>query len=383
MSVRKRKWRTAKGERKETWVVDYFDQNGERHIETFSRKKDADERHATIKVDVRRGVHTAASKSITVAEAAEDWIEFVTLEGRERSTIAQYRQHVDLHISPRLGREKLASLTAPRINAFRDDLVAGLSRAMARKIMTSLKSLLRDAQRRGNVAQNVATDVSIKTEKRGKRKLQVGVDIPTPAEIKQIVHAAAGHRWQALLLTAIFAGLRGSELRGLRWQDVDLKRGELDVRQRADRYNVIGKLKSESGERSVPLGPLVLKALKEWKLACPKSGLGLAFPTARGHIVRHENIIRQAFMPVQLLAGVVEEGRAGAAKYTGLHALRHFYASWCINRRVDGGLELPPKVVQERLGHASIVITMDTYGHLFPRGDDGAELADAERALLA
>jgi integrase len=66
-----------------------------------------------------------------------------------------------------------------------------------------------------------------------------------------------------------------------------------------------------------------------------------------------------------------------------LPALRHFYASWCINRRADGGLELPAKVVQERLGHSSIVMTMDTYGHLFPRGDDGAELAAAESALLA
>jgi hypothetical protein len=70
------------------------------------------------------------------------------------------------------------------------------------------------------------------------------------------------------------------------------------------------------------------------------------------------------------------------AKYPGLHSLRHFYASWCINRRVDGGLELPLKVVQARLGHASIQMTADTYGHLFPRGDDGGELAAAERAFL-
>ena len=73
----------------------------------------------------------------------------------------------------------------------------------------------------------------------------------------------------------------------------------------------------------------------------------------------------------------------GKAKYRGLHTLRHFYASWCINRRVDGGLELPLKVVQARLGHASIQMTADTYGHLFPRGDDGSELAAAERAFLA
>jgi len=72
-----------------------------------------------------------------------------------------------------------------------------------------------------------------------------------------------------------------------------------------------------------------------------------------------------------------------AAKYTGLHALRHFYASWCINRKADGGLELPPKVAWHRLGHSSIVVTMDTYGPLFPRGDDAKELAAAEATLLS
>jgi integrase len=71
-----------------------------------------------------------------------------------------------------------------------------------------------------------------------------------------------------------------------------------------------------------------------------------------------------------------------AAKYTGLHTLRHFYASWCINRQQDGGLGLPAKAVQERLGHSTIALTMDVYGHLFPRGDDAEELAAAERSLL-
>jgi integrase len=379
MSVRKRTWTTSKGESKEAWIVDYTDQDGARHIETFDRKKDADERRATIKVDVRHGVHTAPNKSITVAQAADDWIAYVELEGRERSTLAQYRQHANRHIKPRIGREKLANLTTPRINAFRDDLLANMSRPMAKKVLTSLKSLLRDAQRRGNVAQNVAADVSISADKRGKRKLKVGIDIPTPAEIKRILNAVSG-RLRPLLVTAIFTGLRASELRGLRWDDVDLKRSELHVRQRADRYNAIGKPKSESGERTIPLGPFVLNTLREWKLACPKGDLGLVFPTSSGRPEHHSNIVR-ALKPVVIAAGL--KNKVGNAKYTGLHALRHFYASWCINRRSDGGLELPVKTVQERLGHASIVMTMDTYGHLFPRGDDGTELAAAESALLA
>jgi len=379
MSVRKRKWKTRSGEVKEAWIVDYFDQDGQRHIETFKRKKDADAHADQVGVDVRAGTHTPAARTITVAQAAEDWITTAKLEGREKSTWVQYAQHAK-HINARLGNYKLAKLTTPRLNAFRDDLLASMSRAMARKVLTSLKSLLSDAQRRGNVAQNVALSVKIKVDRRGKRKLQVGVDIPTPEEIKAIIGALEG-RWRSLLLTAIFSGLRASELRGLRWQDVDLKNGQIHVRQRADRYGKIGNPKSEkSSDRTVPIGPLVVNALREWKLKCPKGELGLVFPTAKGRIVRHENIVRP-FNKTVLAAGLTKAD--GKPKYTGLHALRHFYASWCINPVDRGGQALPPKVVQERMGHSSITMTMDTYGHLFPQIGGADALATAERALLA
>jgi integrase len=70
------------------------------------------------------------------------------------------------------------------------------------------------------------------------------------------------------------------------------------------------------------------------------------------------------------------------ASYLGLHARRDFFASWCIDRRADGGLALPLKVVQERLGHSSVTMTADRYGHVFPRGDESRELAVAEAELL-
>jgi integrase len=379
VAVRKREWKTSKGEVKTAWVVDYSDQSGERHIQTFARKNDATDYHASVRVNVREGTHTPHNKSITVAEAADAWLEFVRLEGRERSTLAQYEAHVKHHIVPRLGREKLAKLSTPLVNRFRDELLAHLSRAMAKKVLVSLKALLKDAKRRGTVAQNVALDVSIRADNRGKLRLKVGVDIPTAGEIKRITHAATG-RARPLLLTAIFTGLRSSELRGLRWIDVDLNKGELHVRQRADRWNVIGKPKTEAGERVIPLGPLVLNTLREWKMACPKGAHGLVFPNGAGKLENHGNIVRRVLCPVQVAAGVVNS--KGGAKYSGMHAFRHFYASWCINRKKDGGLELPMKTVQQRLGHSSIVMTSDVYGHLFPSGDDGSELAAAEKLLL-
>jgi len=115
-------------------------------------------------------------------------------------------------------------------------------------------------------------------------------------------------------------------------------------------------------------------------MACPRNELDLAFPSLHGRTLDPSVIIANSLHPAQIAAGIVDA--KGRAKYGGLHSLRHFYASWCINRRVDGGLELPLKVVQARLGHSSIQMTADRYGHLFPSADDGAELAAAEKALL-
>jgi integrase len=250
---------------------------------------------------------------------------------------------------------------------------------MARKVLSSLKSLLRHAQANGDVAQNVALAVKIKKNKRDKKKLEVGVDIPTAEEIRAIVGAATGTT-KPLLLTAIFAGLRSSELRGLRWSDVELKQGKLEVRQRADRYGKIGSPKSESGHRTMPLAPQVVQALREWKLQCPK-GTGLVFPAVSGAAVAlHNNTVR-AFTAAVRAAGVVDQD--GNPKYTGLHALRHFFASWCINPNKRGGLGLAAKEVQTLLGHSTIAMTMDTYGHLFPDSDDvHKRLAEAAGALL-
>jgi integrase len=240
-------------------------------------------------------------------------------------------------------------------------------------VMTSLKSLLKTAR-----YSHVIADVEMIGKNKRERKLEVGRDIPAAAEIKRIIAAAPVGKMRTMLLTVALTGLRASELRGLRWSDVDLKCAELHVRQRADRYNTIGAPKSHSSVRAIPLPPDVISALKEWKLACPKGEEGLVFPTGAGTIDNHGNMLRSLWAVMEA-AGVVD--KAGVPKYS-FHAFRHFFASWCINRKADGGRELPAKVVQGLLGHSSIVMTLDRYGHLFPRGDDRAELAAAAAALL-
>ena len=323
----------------------------------------------------------------------ELWLASCDTAGLERTTTKAYREHVELRIVPVLGTLRLSQLNVPLIRSFEDRLAAdGHTPIMVRRARTLLGALIADAQERGLVAQNVVR--SLRTSRRGKdasgerrrkRKLKIGLDIPTPDEMRAIIaklpEIDEAARFRPVLLTAIFTGLRASELRGLRWTDVDLKRGELHIHQRADRYGKIGRPKSEAGERTVPLPPMLVSVLREHRLACPNGALGLVFPNSLGRIEHRITIVQRGFHPAQVAARVVNA--RGGPKYSGLHSLRHFYASWCINRRVDGGLELPLKVVQARLGHSSIQMTADTYGHLFPRGDDGAELAAAEQAFLA
>ncbi|MDX0849380.1 tyrosine-type recombinase/integrase [Sinorhizobium medicae] len=397
MSVRKREWITPRGEKKSAWVVDYPDTNGKRRQKTFAKKKDADQFAATASVEVREGVHVADSATVTIEEAGKLWLKSGDAAGLERTTMDQRRQHLNLHIIPLAGQVKLTKVTAPWLRSFQDDLrEKGRSAAMVKRITVSLGSILADAQGRGLVVRNAVHELSKArsgtkaSEKRAKAKLRVGVDIPTTAEIRAILDAATG-RYRPLLVTMIFTGLRSSEARGLRWEDVDLKKGILHVRQRADRYGEVGMPKSEAGQRTVPLPPIAVNTLKEWKLACPKSEAGLVFPNTAGNIENHQNMLKRGLWPTQIAAGVTvvdekvdEEGKLILApKYSGFHALRHWFASWCINRKADGGLELTPKAVQVRMGHSSIQVTFDTYGHLFPALDEGAEMAAAEKALFA
>ena len=379
MSVRK-KVVHSNGEEIVWWLADYFDGAGKRHQRRFKTKKEAATHHDQMKVAIRAGQHVSLPHDLTVAGAADKWLAKVTADDRERGTHKQYETHVRRHILPRIGSQKLSKMSKAHVEAFRDGLIKGvgdhhqpLSRAMASKVMVSLKSILR-----ANGVTHLGDHVRVEMSRRSKEKLEAGRDIPTPAEVTRLLKVATG-RWKALLMVAALTGLRASELRGLRWKDVDLKSGEVHVRQRADAWNTIGPPKSDGSRRTVPIGPELVSELRRWKLACPISKLDLVFPTSVGTVENHKNTYL-GVEKVMLRAGVVD--RDGNPKF-GLHSFRHFFASWCINPKSAGGRELPVKVLQTLLGHSSIVMMLDIYGHLFPSATDRQELALSEKLLLA
>ncbi|MDJ0979248.1 MAG: tyrosine-type recombinase/integrase [Erythrobacter sp.] len=362
MAIRKREWTAPNGTEKQAWLVDYRDQAGKRRFKQFARKKDAEAYELSAQSEVRAGVHTADSASITVGQAADNWLASVRALDREPTTVAAYEQHVRLHIKPKCGGRKLSQLTAPMVRTITDEWLDELSRPMAVRVLRSLKALITTAQERGQVAQNVALAVKLAKSSKDRGKVQ----IPSKAVLRAILKAADGQnhpKGRALVYLALYSGMRASELRGLSWSGVDLQAGKVEVYQRADAKGRIGPPKSASGNRTIGLPSAAVKALKEWKLACPSHGLDLVFPSDKGKVISHRGLM-QVLEPVQ----------QDAQRVT-MHDFRHAAASLWIERGLN------PKRVQYLMGHGSIQVTFDTYGHLFETEDADADAMEA--ALFA
>ena len=375
------------------WLVDYRDSTGTRRARQFATRKEAVDFETRTRADLQGGVCVADAASVTVADAAELWLVRCESEGLEHSTIIQYRAHVRNHIAPLLGSQKLSRLTVPAIEAFRDKLVKTRSKALSQKIVTSLKALLKDAMRRGLIRQNVATQTRVKISARHKTKIA----IPAKSEIRCLLTKSAeiwpltkvqvtrqreqrivAVPWRPLIVTALFTGMRLSELRGLTWEYVSFAEGLIKVRQRADFRGVIGYPKSEAGNRDIPLPPIVINTLKIWKLACPNTSGNWVFPGKDGAIPTTKNVRGQCWLPLLRSLGLTTtEGDVELPKYR-FHDLRHVAASLFIEQGMQ------PKRVQEIMGHSSIKITFDLYGHLWPKPESDHEaMRQIEERLLS
>ena len=308
--------------------------------------------------------------SHTVKQVAEIWLRRCELDGLERSTLRSYRQHVSKYIEPAIGDVLVSDLTLPQVRDFADQMLASGTKAMAKKVLGSLRSLLNEGQSRGLVSTNVAREVKL----RNSRRHEAERTIPTKAEIKLLL-AHVPDRYRPLLTTALFSGMRSSELRGLSWEDVDLDKRVIRIRQRADRWGVLSSPKSRAGRRVIPMTPSVHQVLTDWKTHCPTGELNLVFPNGAGNVESHANLFHRMFKPLMIKCAVVDG--AGKPRFS-IHALRHAAASLFIEQGWS------PKKIQTILGHSSINMTFDVYGHLFedPEGDL-ERMAKVEHDLLA
>ncbi|PKP68361.1 MAG: site-specific integrase [Alphaproteobacteria bacterium HGW-Alphaproteobacteria-4] len=351
------------------WQVDFTDQAGKRRSKLFPRRKDADVYLVKVRSLVANHTYLADSDSTTVAGAAKSWLDHCEVRcktGRrmERSTLRGYSDYVRLHLTAPevgIGDKLIAQLTRRHVNEFRDRLLLnGRSEHLTRRALSVLKLALDHAIDNGQLFTNAAQGVRVIKSSRIEHKAPV----PTKEAIRALIEVAEEDFKPHLIVSAL-GGLRASELRGLRWTDVDFDKGFLRIRQRADAYNQMGEPKSRAGFRDIPAGPMVLNALRRWKLRCPKNALDLVFPAPQGGILQHTKT--QARFR-KLLEKVEVTMR--------WHDLRHFAVSlW-----IEQGFSI--KEVMTFAGHSSIQMTMERYGHLFPSPDHQKAMAMVEAKLL-
>jgi integrase len=374
-TIRKRSWTTASGEQREAWVADYFDRDGRRRLKTFSKKGEARAWLDQTKVAVNAGEHVADRASVTIAQAAESWLNTCRhgrpddeSGGLEASTVREYERHVRYITDPQLGigQVRLNQLSKASVEDFLKRLrEVGRSGSMARKVRTSLSSLIGHAQERGQVGRNVLRDE--RRRRRGQRERKELV-IPTKLELRSMLGADGPLWFQAFLAVAIYGGLRASESRGLPWANVDLDAGIIRIRQRANFAGRIGPPKSKAGNRDVSMTPSVRRLLQELYLAQGRPADGLVFASEAGTAMNHSNIVQRFYNPMQ--------DRLGISPRYGLHALRHAAARLFIEQGWT------PKKVQTVMGHSGIQVTYDVYGGLFPAPDGDREaMAKLEASL--
>jgi integrase len=357
------------------WQASYVDGAGKRRAKLFERKSDGEAWLVKVGHDLSQGLHTPAASSPTVAQAGALWLKRGRDKNLEEMTLKGYEEHVLLHINPFIGAKKLSELTAPVVSAFADRLRAeGRSAEMIRRSVRSLGGIFKEARRRGLASHYPTDDLDLDLPERDDPHPVA----PTKAELQAIIAGASG-RWRPLILVAIFCGLRASELRGLRWEDVNFEDREISIKQRADAKNRIGKLKSKAAYRSIPMPSMVVNTLREWRLLCPKGEAGLVFPSGAGKVESHSNVAQRGLEPILRAAGIVvlEDGldddgkpvKIEKPKY-GLHSLRHAAASLWIQNGTNA------KRIQTLMGHSSITLTFDRYGHWF--ADEAADQKAAE-----
>jgi integrase len=275
------------------------------------------------------------------------------------STYERHEAIIRLHIKPSLGRVGLKKLTPAHVRGLiGEKLNAGLAPATVRKIHSTLHKALSQAVSDGMVPRNAA---------------DVKAPRPTPEEMRPLSEAEArafleaaretGDRFEALYVLAIATGLRRGELLGLRWDDVDLKRGTLRVGRalvREGGRHVLGETKTRRGRRQINLTPRTVNALKthrknQLEEKIRRTGLyqdhGLVFASGVGTPLNPENLVKRSFKPLLKKAGLPE---------IRFHDLRHTCATLLLGRGVH------QKFVQELLGHATIAMTLDTYSHYLP-----------------
>lgn len=373
--------------RRGKYVLDYYDQNGKRRWETTNgSKKEAELLLAQRVQEVERGDFQSRRDQPTFDDLADAYIENARASVRD-ITAAEYEAGIRRHILPYFNGRRVRAIARRDVEAFRAWLakrgeagvpiegqpgkVRRFGASTVNKHLTLLSMMFGYAQEHDWIVKNPAAKIA---------KLKPAVQADEDAQGKALEQSEilallreAREPWRLIIRTAIGTGLRQSELFGLRWDDVDLDAGTIRVR-RSYREGSFYETKTETSRRTVPLGSDLLLELKRWRLACPKAParkesesrrLDLVFPTSEGNPQSPSNLLSRGLYPALKRAEL---------RRVRFHDLRHTFGSHLIAAGVD------LKTVMTLMGHSSITVTVDIYGHML-KGASRDAIDRLEQAL--
>lgn len=349
-----------------TWVVRIFqgrDENGKRRYvnKTIHGTKKSAEKYLTAKLrDKDLGINIEpASESLD--KYLEKWLESVVRSRVREATFDDYKYLLDRYVSPTLGAIKLCDIRSIDIQKVYGDMLGEkeLSARTVRMTHAVLSSAMKQAVRWHMLPRNPCEFVDL--PRMARKEMQA----LSPEEASQFLEAAKADKLGIVLSFALATGMRPEEYLALKWSDVDLQAGNATVQRtlvwRKGGGWYFGEPKTSRSRRTIPVPRTLVADLADHRRKQGESRLkkgadyqnnDLVFATSEGTPILLRNLVRRHFRPVITRAKLPETFR--------LYDLRHSCATLLLSAGEN------PKVVSERLGHASIVLTLDTYSHVLP-----------------
>jgi integrase len=325
---------------------------------TFATLADARAWRQESQVALRKGTLRAPSQT-TLQQAADEWLDAAAAgvirtrsgDPYKPSALRAYKQALRHRVLPTLGQKRLTGISTNMLQDLADGLAAaGLAPSSIRNTILPLRAIYRRAHNRAEVALNPTLKLSLPAV-RGHRER-----VARPEEAIALL-AALPRTDRAIWATALYAGLRLGELQALDWNHVDLDNNLIHIERSWDRSAGFIQPKSRSGARRVPLTNSLRTHLQNHRLHQGTGGHGLAFPNTQGH---------RPFNPSTINQRAKNAWTSAHLQPITLHECRHTYAAYMIAAGIN------TKALSTYMGHASITITLDRYGHLLPGNEHHA-----------
>ena len=370
-----------RGDRSWAVIVDVGrDADGKRRQRWHSvkgSKRDAERELAKILHEMNTGSYVEPAK-MTVGEYLDRWLADYAKHSVAGKTFERYEDIVERHLKPDLGHIALPKLKPLQIQGLyskaltegRSDGRGGLSPQTVLHCHRVLRGALQQAVRWQLLAQNPADAVK---PPRPVRKQMRALD---DAGIKKLLDTARGTRLYWPVLLAVSTGMRRGEFLALRWGSVDLDRSTLSVCEALEETRqglAFKQPKTARSRRTVDLPSFLADEMRTAKVECAKQKLALG-PAYDDQDLVFPNLNGSPWPPDSFSTAFVALARKAGFEGFRLHDLRHTHATQLLRQGVH------PKIVSERLGHATVSITLDLYSHVLP-GLQSAAIQDFDNLM--